>query len=72
MRLEVEADRLRFYESEAQVQAVRTATGDSAEVDLAFEGEGERWTDTRRLRLLPDGRLSVETSDRSAERVRCG
>jgi hypothetical protein len=72
MRLEVEADRLRFYESEARVQAVRTATGDSAEVDLAFEGEGERWTDTRRLRLLPDGRLSVETSGGSAERVRCG
>ena len=72
MRLEVEADRLRFYESEARIQAVRAATGESVEVDLAFEGEGQRWTDTRRLRLLPDGRLSVETSEGSAERVRCG
>ena len=71
MRLLVAPDGLRFHESHARVEAVRAAGAEAVAVDLAFEGEGERWSETRTLRLLPDGGLALEAKEGIAKRVRC-
>jgi hypothetical protein len=72
MRLVVEPGRLRFHESVARVEAVRETGNGVVEADLAFQGEGESWSETRSLRLLADDRLAVEAAGPPAERVRCG
>jgi hypothetical protein len=71
MRLVVGPDSLRFHESLGRVEAVRAAGADTIALDLAFEGEGEQWRETRALRLLPDGRLVVDGRGGTANRVRC-
>ncbi|WP_114954034.1 hypothetical protein [Sphingosinicella terrae] len=71
MRLVVGADQLRFHESVAAVRAVRSAERGAVAMELELEGEGERWRETRRLRLLPHGRLEVEVGGTGAVRVRC-
>lgn len=71
MRLVVGPDSLRFHESLARVEAVRVLGADAVALDLASEGEGERWSETRTLRLMPDGGLAVEAPGSSANRVRC-
>lgn len=71
MRLVVGPDSLRFHESLGRVEAVRAAGADTIALDLAFEGEGEQWRETRALRLLPDGRLVVDARGGTANRVRC-
>src|SRR5690606_16973056 len=38
---------------------------------LAFEGEGERWSETLGMRLLSDGRLAMESRGTLSHRVRC-
>lgn len=71
MRLTIEPGQMRFHESVARVERVRAFSQGVAEVDLAFSGEGQSWTETRTLRLLSDGRLSVEAGGGSAVRTRC-
>lgn len=71
MRLVVEPDRLRFHESVARVEVIRPAGEDRVEADLAFQGEGERWRETRAMRLISGGRLAVDAAGPPAERVRC-
>ena len=70
--LVVLSDALRFPESIASVLSSEVIDGDAVRVALRFEGEGETWTDTRVLRLAPDGRLVVEDAQGGAmQRVRC-
>ncbi|MGZ8346684.1 MAG: hypothetical protein ACXWUP_06180 [Allosphingosinicella sp.] len=71
MRIEIEPDRIRFHESVARVEAARPGEGDGVELDLAFEGEGETWRETRTLRLLPGDLLEIEVGGASVTRVRC-
>ncbi|MFN3387805.1 MAG: hypothetical protein ACK40O_02670 [Allosphingosinicella sp.] len=71
MGLEVAGDTLRFHESVGRVQSVRQVAPNAVEAELAFEGEGQSWRETRTLRLLQDGRLSVEGRGSAATRVRC-
>ncbi len=72
MRLVVEPGRLRFHESVARIEAIRETDGGHVEVDLAFQGEGESWRETRTLRRTAEDRLAVEAAGPPAERVRCG
>ena len=71
MRLEIGPDSLRFHESVGRVVGVRRAAANAVQVDLALQGEGTSWPETRTLRLLEGGVLAVETGDTSARRVRC-
>lgn len=69
--LDVAGDALRFHESVARVRSVRQVAPNAVAAELAFEGEGRTWTETRTLRLLQDGRLAVEGPGGTATRVRC-
>ena len=71
MRLEIAGDSLRFHESVGRVVGVRRAAANAVEVDLALQGEGQSWTETRTLRLLQGGVLVVESGDTVARRIRC-
>lgn len=71
MQLVVAPESLRFYESLARVEAVRPEGEGAVALDLAFEGEGERWSETLGLRLLADGRLAMENRGTLSHRVRC-
>lgn len=72
LRLVVAPDSLHFYESRARIEAVRPQGADAVTLDLAFEGEGERWAETRTLRLGLDGRLVVDArGGGTVHRVRC-
>jgi hypothetical protein len=71
MRLTVAPDRLLFHESVARVAAVRPGEANAVVVDLALEGEGETWRETRTLRLTGEDRLEVTVGDVSSIRVRC-
>lgn len=68
MRIEVDRTELRFYESVGQVLAVRRE-GDATIVDLAMEGEGERWNETLRLALKNDGTRLHVTEPQAASEV---
>ncbi len=57
-RLTVAADELRFYESVARPTYILREDDQAIALELAFSGEGESWTETTTLRILPDGRLS--------------
>lgn len=41
--LTISADRLRFYESVAELGAVKSASADAVTADFAFTGEGQSW-----------------------------
>lgn len=73
MALHIEPGRLRFHESIATPTSVRPLDDDAVRSELAFEGEGEVWQDTRILRLETDGTLTVADEDGAAatRRVRC-
>lgn len=49
----------RGHESAGRVQAVRILGDNEVTVTLAMDGEGEVWTETRTLRLSPDGNVLV-------------
>lgn len=68
MRIEVDRTELRFYESVGQVLAVRSE-GDATIVDLAMQGEGERWNETLRLVLKNDGTRLHVTEPQAASEV---
>jgi hypothetical protein len=67
-RLTVTAGQLAFYESMGRVTSAVETTPGTLRVTAAYEGEGQRWTATRRFVLAPDGRaLTIE----GVRRVRC-
>ncbi|RED17024.1 hypothetical protein [Parasphingopyxis lamellibrachiae] len=73
MRLDIEADRISYYESSATPETI-TQTGPGAlTVDHRFSGEGEEWTETLAYSLSEDGeRLTVTSPDGSMSvRMRC-
>lgn len=55
LRLEIGAVSIEFYESLGAVTGVTVESPDSILVDLAMEGEGERWERTNRYVLSADG-----------------
>lgn len=57
----VNARQLRFYESRAVPAKVDRAGPDALAVTLAFNGEGQTWTETARLTLRQNGRVLVRT-----------
>ncbi len=73
MRLAIEADSVRFYESVAAPISIVGNGPDSLTVDHRFSGEGEEWTETLAYELSEDGdRLTVTTTDGSLSiRIRC-
>ncbi len=69
-RLNVTADALRFHESLGIVRAVTVAGPDAVDVVADYEGEGESWTNRRRLRLA-DGKLTISGEGIEIVRLRC-
>lgn len=55
LRLEIGAVSIEFYESLGTVTGVTVESPDSVVVDLAMEGEGERWERRNRYVLSDDG-----------------
>lgn len=55
LRLEIGAVSIEFYESLGTVTGVTVESPDSIVVDMAMEGEGERWTRRSRYVLSDDG-----------------
>ena len=55
MRLKIGAVSVEFYESLGAVTGVAVESPDSIVVDLAMEGEGERWETKTRYTLSDDG-----------------
>ena len=55
LRLEIGAVSIEFYESIGAVTGVTIESPRSIVVDLAMEGEGERWERTNRYALSEDG-----------------
>lgn len=60
--LEIGAASIEFYESLGAVTGVTVESPDSIVVDLAMEGEGERWTRTNRY-VLSDGGATLTPSE---------
>jgi hypothetical protein len=54
-RLRVEPRRVRFYESDGEVQSVTRHNARAITVSLSLSGEGETWTDSHRLVLSRSG-----------------
>jgi len=69
-RLTVSADALRFHESIGIVRAVTVEGPNDLEVVADYEGEGESWTNRRRLRLA-EGRLTISGEGIEIVRLRC-
>lgn len=71
-RLEVGPNRLRFYESDQEVQSVRVRSARAIDVTTIAEGEGQVWEDTLTILLSSDGnRLAIQHPDGPYTRVRC-
>ncbi len=71
-RLRIGADELRFYESTGEVREVEIESDRVIEVTAAYRGEGQTWTNERRLSLSPDGDTLTVTGDGSTmTRSRC-
>ncbi|MCB2089575.1 MAG: hypothetical protein R3E18_04185 [Sphingomonadaceae bacterium] len=54
MRMDIKPGDITFYESTGDVTSI-TAEGEDVLVELAMEGEGEKWVETLRLVLSEDG-----------------
>ena len=55
MRVEIAQRGITFYESHAAVTAVEVESPDAIVVELAMQGEGEKWTMRRRFTLSNGG-----------------
>ncbi len=72
LELTVAPDQLLFHESVGDVKRVTIDRDGRASVQAEFTGEGESWTRTLALRLMPDGRSLTITNDGTAvTRKRC-
>ncbi|WP_454598607.1 hypothetical protein [Qipengyuania sp. SM2507] len=58
LRIEIGATTLGFYEARGEVTDIMTDGSDAIIASLAMEGEGERWTMTRRFALDGADRLT--------------
>lgn len=64
LRLEIAADRIEFYESVGTVGSVTVESPDRILVDLAMEGEGEKWTVQNRYALSNEGKTLTPSNAR--------
>lgn len=72
LRLKVEPDTLRFYESVGTVTAVSQAGADAIMVDARYEGEGQTWSRKQRLTVSTDrSLLTVAAEGAAVTRKRC-
>ncbi|MGJ8535676.1 MAG: hypothetical protein ACSHW2_00850 [Parasphingopyxis sp.] len=73
MRLDIEADRISYYESSATPETITQTGPEALTIDHRFSGEGEEWTETLAYSLSEDGeRLTVTSPDGSMSvRMRC-
>jgi hypothetical protein len=72
-RLTVSAHDLRFHESIGAVREVAVEGPDAIRVDADYQGEGESWRATHRLRLDDGGAtLTIVGNGTKLRRVRCG
>ena len=72
-RLDVEPQKVRFYESSADIDAIQRTGPRSLQVNHQFTGEGEQWEETLAYELSDDGqRLTISGVDGSlSTRMRC-
>lgn len=68
LRLEIGANQIEFYESLGMVGAVTIESPDEVVVDLAMEGEGEKWTVQNRY-ALKNGGKTLTPSDAKDDNV---
>lgn len=72
-RLVVSADELRFHESVGKVRNVALEGADTINIAADYQGEGDSWRATQKLRLTDDNaRLTVTGRGQETIRVRCG
>lgn len=77
LRLEIGERSIEFYESLGTVRSIERSGDDAIMLDLAMEGEGERWTQETELQLTSGGErllvLDPESPETGAEypRKRC-
>lgn len=73
MRLDIQADRITYYESSATPETITRTEAGALTIDHQFSGEGEEWTETLAYGLSEDGeRLTVTSPDGSISiRMRC-
>jgi hypothetical protein len=73
MRLDIEADRITYYESSATPETITRTEAGALTIDHLFSGEGEEWNETLAYGLSEDGeRLTVTSPDGSMSiRMRC-
>lgn len=69
-RINIDADRIRFYESRARVTALHRNSPYAVTVDLRFEGEGRTWTRRGTLRLDGGGTALIRTEEAPPSSVR--
>ena len=71
-RLTVTATELRFHESIGTVRKVMATGPETVTVEADYQGEGERWSNRRELKLGGGGAtLTVSGEGTRFERVRC-
>ncbi|MGB3805843.1 MAG: hypothetical protein WA936_01450 [Erythrobacter sp.] len=75
LRVEIEDDRITFYESLGEVDEVTVRSPSEVAVELDMEGEGESWENTLLLTLSDDGETltprNADGSDNPMPRTRC-
>ncbi|WP_155806030.1 hypothetical protein [Erythrobacter litoralis] len=59
LRLEIGANSLQFYESMGTVNGYEQPNPDTVILNLAMEGEGERWEERTRMSLVDGGKFLV-------------
>ena len=71
-RLRIGAEELRFYESAGDVSEVEVVNDRVIDVTASYSGEGQSWTNKRRLTLSEDGgTLTVSGDGATMTRTRC-
>lgn len=62
LRVEIAERGITFYESHGAVTALTVESPEAIVVDLAMQGEGEKWTMRRRFTLTNDGQTLTPTA----------
>ena len=70
-RLRISADRIRFYESVGVVKDVEIESDRVITVEAQYRGEGDTWSDERRLSLSADGNSLTVSGGGDMVRHRC-
>lgn len=70
-RLRISADRIRFYESVGVVEDVDIESDRVITVEARYQGEGDTWSDERRLSLSSDGSSLTVSGGGDMVRHRC-